>query len=260
MRATLVIPTLNEKEGIGYTLDSFLTESRKANLDHFSKDPIEWDILVVDGGSTDGTIEIAEAKGAQVIVERRRGYGRAFKTGFEAAQGEIIATMDGDGTYPAEEIPWLVLRLLHTGRDFILGDRLTLLEKRAMTMEHRLGNFALNTLITILFHARLKEVPLRVLSDSQSGMWAFRRSILPKLRLTQDGMAFSEELKIEVLVQGLKLEEVPIHYKERWGQPKLSSWRDGIRNLTWIVKKRFDVSRETRLAGRLPVSSGTSHL
>jgi hypothetical protein len=259
MRATLLIPALNEKGGIGFTLDAFREAEKEANTTLFSKDPIEWEVIVVDGKSTDGTPDIAREKGAKVIVEPRRGYGRAYRTGFESATGDFVATMDADGTYPAREIPWLLLRLLHTGRDFVTGNRLSYIESKAMTKEHRIGNYMLNTVLQVLFHECLKEVPEQVLGDSQSGMWVFRRSILPSLHLTQDGMAFSEELKLEVLLRGFKLEEVPIHYSERWGPPKLSSWRDGLRNMSWLVHKRFEVSRETHLAARLAVANRTTH-
>ncbi|MCI4366606.1 MAG: hypothetical protein L3K08_02520, partial [Thermoplasmata archaeon] len=93
------------------------------------------------------------------------------------------------------------------------------------------------------------------LRDSQSGMWVFRRSILPGLKLTQDGMPFSEELKIEVVLRGFKFEEIPIPYRERWGAPKLSSWRDGRRNLQFLFEKRFDLARERRRSGIPPGSA-----
>ncbi|MCI4347974.1 MAG: hypothetical protein L3J97_05080, partial [Thermoplasmata archaeon] len=92
----------------------------------------------------------------------------------------------------------------------------------------------------------LQGAPARVVRDSQSGMWIFRREILDRLHLTQDGMAFSEEFKIEVLLRGLRFEEIPIHYSERWGAPKLSSWRDGARNMLYLVQKRFEVSRDRK--------------
>lgn len=255
MKATLVIPTLNEHEGIGHTLREFRRAAEEANRTLFARDPVVWEILVVDGGSTDGTVEIAKTEGATVIDERRRGYGRAYKTGFERATGDFVATMDGDGTYPAQEIPWFLLHLHYHHRDFITGDRLTFLETKAMTTEHRLGNFLLNSLVTVMFHQCLKEAPARVLVDSQSGMWVFRRSILTGLHLHEDSMAFSEELKLEVLIRGYKLEEVPIHYAERWGRPKLSSWRDGLANMFWLVRKRFQLSAEHRRGTVVPLAA-----
>ncbi len=259
MRVSLIIPTLNEREGIGYTLDSIHEVKEKETGELFPNEPIEWEVLVIDGGSTDGTVDIAKEKGAQVITERRRGYGRAYRTGFAHATGDFIATMDGDGTYPASEIPWMLKRLIHMKLDFISGDRLTLMERKAMTTEHRIGNWVLNSAMRVLFHEVLKGVPERVLTDSQSGMWVFRRSILPTLRLTQDGMPFSEELKLEVLFHGFKFEEIPIHYAERWGQPKLSSWEDGIGNLRWLIGKRIKMSQEARGLAKLGVAASAPH-
>ena len=201
---------------------------------------------MVDGPSTDGTADVARREGAQVISEPRRGYGRAYRSGFAAATGEIIATADGDASYPVGEIPWLVLNLLEHHLDFLTCDRLSYLDEKAMTTEHRIGNSVLNLALRAFFHTALQGAPARVMRDSQSGMWVFRREILDRLRLTQDGMAFSEELKIEVLLRGFRFDETPIHYSERWGAPKLSSWRDGGRNLLFLFQKRFEVSRDYR--------------
>ncbi len=246
MRASLVIPTLNEALSVGHVIRTFRAATESANQRFFFRNPIDWEILVIDGPSTDGTAEVAQHEGARVIAEPRRGYGRAYKTGFAAATGEVIATTDGDASYPVEEIPWFVLTLLEHRLDFLTGDRLSYLDPKAMTTEHRIGNSVLNFALRAFFHSALQGAPARVLRDSQSGMWIFRREILEKLRLTQDGMAFSEELKIEVLRHGLRFDEVPIHYSERWGAPKLSSWRDGAGNMMFLFQKRFEVSRELR--------------
>jgi dolichol-phosphate hexosyltransferase len=258
MRATLVIPTLNEAEGIGRTLDAFRAAAEEANRTLFLRDPVEWEVLVVDGASTDGTREIAQAKGARVIVEERKGYGRAYRTGFGQASGDYIATLDGDGTYPADMVPWFLLHLLHHKKDFLTGDRLTYLEPKAMTTEHRMGNFMLNFLLSVFFHSCLQGVPARILVDSQSGFWVFRCGVLGKMELTQDGMALSEEIKIEAIRQGLRFEEVPIHYTERWGRPKLSSWRDGLSNMMFLVRKRFAVSAQARQARKVSVAAKAS--
>ena len=246
MRVTLVVPTLNEAASIAHVLRLYRGAAFEANATVFRDDPVVWEALVVDGASEDGTAALAEAEGARVLIERRPGYGRAYKTGFAAARGDVIATADGDATYPVETVPMLVKKLRDEGVDFLSGNRMAYLDRKAMTTEHRIGNGVLNRFLSTAYHRYLREVPGRTLEDSQSGFWVFRREVLGKVQLTQDGMAFSEELKIEVLLRNLKFREVPIRYGERWGPPKLSSWRDGIGNLLFLARKRLAVAREAR--------------
>ncbi len=249
MRGSLLVPTLNEAATIGHVLREFRTAALAANGTLFRDDPIDWETLVIDGASTDGTAERAAAEGARVIVERRPGYGRAYRTGFAEATGAVLATLDGDGTYPATEIPRLVRKLLDENLDFLTCNRLAFLDRRAMTTEHRIGNWVLNSFLRIAFAHYLSSSGLR-LADSQSGMWVFRREVLDRIHLTQDGMPMSEELKIEVILHGLKAEEVPIRYAERWGgPPKLSSWQDGRRNLLFLLTKRLELARQARGGG-----------
>jgi hypothetical protein len=185
-------------------------------------------------------------------VERRPGYGRAYKTGFAATTGEILATADGDGTYPVEEIPHLVRRVIDERIDFLTGNRMAFIDRRAMTTEHRIGNQLLNRFVGVAYHHYLRGLPARTLLDSQSGFWIFRRSVLDRVALTQDGMAFSEEIKIEAFLRSLRVLEVPIRYGARWGQPKLSTWRDGVANLVFLFEKRLAVARELRMGAPTP--------
>lgn len=245
MRASLVVPTLDEAESIGHVLRTFRQAADAANRTVFAASPIDWEVVVVDGASKDGTAAIAKAEGARVLVETRKGYGRAYRTGFAAAQGEILATADGDATYPVEMIPSLVRRLRDDRLDFVTGNRMAHIHRKAMTTEHRIGNRVLNLTLNLLYHRFLSDLPSGPIEDSQSGFWVFRRDVLDRVHLAQDGMPFSEELKIEVLLRGLRLAEVPIPYGERWGRPKLSSWRDGYRNFVFLLTKRFEVARET---------------
>jgi len=219
MKVSVVIPTLNEEESIGHVLDKIPRDSR-----------YEWEIIIVDGDSKDRTREIAKEKGAKVIVEKRKGYGRAYKTGFAAATGDIIVTLDGDDTYPAEKIPELVDYLLKNDLDFISCERFSKMQKGAMSTTHKFGNWVLTITTRILFGVKIK--------DSQSGMWIFRRRILKDLNLTSDGMPFSEEIKIEAW-RRFRCEEVPIEYRERKGEVKLNTWRDGLKNLKFLFKKKF---------------------
>jgi hypothetical protein len=221
---TVIIPTINEEKGIGRTIDQV---PRPKDLD------IE--VLVVDTDSKDRTKEVARSKGAMVINESRRGYGRAYKTGFKKAKGDILVTLDADCTYPAERIPKLVRTLLKEDLDFITTNRFGMMEKGAMSRKHRFGNWVLNVTTRLLFGIKLK--------DSQSGMWAFKRAIVPKLELVSDGMPMSEELKIEAFQKGFRCKEVPIEYRPRVGEVKLSSWGDGWKNFKFLFSKRFGKAR-----------------
>jgi len=214
---------MNEEASIGDVIDT-IHEAMKDFKDGY-------EILVVDTNSKDRTVEIALSKEAKVIDEPRRGYGRAYKTGFERAEGEVIATLDADCTYPAEDIPRLANALEHEDLDFITCDRLSKLEKGVMSSKHRLGNWILKVTTNLLFRMHIR--------DSQSGMWVFRKKILGKIELTSDGMPLSEEIKIEAWSKGLKAKEVPIVYRMRKGEAKLQSWKDGFKNLKFLFKKRF---------------------
>jgi dolichol-phosphate hexosyltransferase len=256
MRVSLVVPTLNEERSIGGVLRTFRAAADEANRTLFRDAPVDWELLVVDGASTDRTRAIAEAEGARVVLERRRGYGRAYKTGFREATGELIATSDGDGTYPVETIPAAVRRVLDEGLDFLSGDRMSHVTRRSMTTEHRIGNAVLNLFLRIAYHRYLVSLPGGTLVDSQSGFWVFRRSVLDHVHLTSDGMAFSEELKVEAIVRGLRFVEVPIAYGERATPPKLESGPDGFKNLWFLFTKRLAVAREPRRGRPLPFAHG----
>jgi glycosyltransferase involved in cell wall biosynthesis len=220
-KVSVIIPTMNEERSIGEVLDSI------------PKGFADVEVIVVDTNSKDRTVEIAKSKGAKVIGEPRRGYGRAYKTGFENARGEIIVTLDGDSTYPAEAIPDLVKTLIDEGLDFITCDRISKLKGETMNFQHRLGNLILTTATNILFGIKIK--------DSQSGMWVFRRTILKDLRLEADGMQFSEELKIRAFCSGIKVREIPIEYRHRIGDVKLNTWKDGTRNLAFVIICRLSL-------------------
>jgi len=222
---SVVIPARNEAAGIGAVLDG-VREALEGRC--------RWEAIVVDTASADGTPEIARAKGATVISEPRRGYGRAYRTGFRAARSELIATLDADGSYPAEELPRLIALVTQSGYEFVTTDRFAGMEAAAMGPIHRLGNRILTVAARLLFGIHSH--------DSQSGMWVFRREILGRLRLTQDGMPFSEEIKIEAFKK-CRFVEVPIPYRARIGDVKLHTWRDGLRNLIFLLGKRFGLAR-----------------
>lgn len=241
MKATLVIPTLDEEDGIGKVIAQFRSSAERANDTLFHYDPIEWTILVVDGRSTDRTVEFAESHGARVLLERRPGYGRAYKTGFEHSDGEYIASIDGDGTYPTQRVPWLLQHLIYNEKDFVVGNRFDIPSDGVMPALNRLGNLGLSIAVRALFPNPIRRATTRKFLDIESGMWVFRRSILPTLKLQEDGTAFSQEIKLEVLLRGFHYDEVPIPYGERLGYSKTHPVRDGTIDVIWLLNRRLQL-------------------
>lgn len=190
------------------------------------------EVVVVDNNSCDCTAMVAHEFGAVVVPEKTPGYGAAYKAGLRRATGDIIITMDGDGTYPRNFIPILLDVMIDEGFDFITCDRTGHKDKPSNWLRV-FGNDVLNLFIQLLFWFRVR--------DSQSGMWVFRRWVLQHLNLTSDGMAFSEEIKLEAMSKKrlIRSKELPIYYKERHGVSKLRIWRDGFYNLFFLFRKRF---------------------
>lgn len=215
---TVIIPCLNEEQGI----DEVLTRI---------PDYVD-EVIVVDNGSTDCTAAVARSHGAKVIREDIRGYGRAYKKGFANSTSDIIITLDGDHSYPVDAISYLLEGFNHHSVDFLNASRFPMRDRHAMSLKHRIGNLILSVVMSILF--------LRWIRDSQSGMWVFRRSILKDIRLDSDGMAFSEEIKVEAIRNSnIRFAEMPVMYTSRLGEVKLQPWRDGIANLLFLFRKRL---------------------
>ena len=215
---TVIIPCLNEEQGIEKML--------RAMPDFVDE------VVVVDNASTDRTSEVAAAMGAKVVREDVRGYGRAYKRGFAVATGDLIVTLDGDHSYPVDALSYLIEAFLHLEIDFLNASRLPVRDPRAMSFKNKMGGLLLSIAMSVLFFHWVR--------DSQSGMWVFRRSILKLMKLESDGMAFSEEIKIEALRnRGIRFGEISIMYSSRLGESKLNPWRDGLTNLVFLLKKRF---------------------
>ncbi len=215
---TVIIPCLNEEQGIEKVL--------RAMPDFVDE------VIVVDNNSTDRTSEVAAGLGAKVIREEVRGYGRSYKRGFAVATKDLVITLDGDHSYPVDALSYLIEAFLHLEVDFLNASRFPVRDRRAMSLKHKLGNLVLSIATSMLF--------FRWVRDSQSGMWVFRRSILKEMKLESDGMAFSEEIKIEALRNSsIRFGEISIQYSSRLGEKKLNPWRDGFQNLAFLAKKRF---------------------
>jgi len=232
VKISIILPTINEEQGIGPTLDAI-------PKDYFKKKGWEYEIVIVDGDSSDKTQAIAKQKGARVIIEKRKGYGRAYKTGMPQVTGDIIVTGDADATYPFDHIHDYIQQLIDEDLDYITTDRFAKLHHGSMSVTHYFGNFVLAWTLKILFLVNLR--------DSQSGMWVFKKEALKQIQAIDDfndGMPFSEEIKIEMFRnKKVKSKEIPSMLRAREGEVKIQSFSDGIKNLRFLFVKRVNFYR-----------------
>ena len=214
---SVVIPTLNEA---GNILEELITIDKELAY------PKE--IIIVDGDSTDGTKEIVKDTDCKLIIEPRRGYGLALRTGFKHAKGDVIVMVDGDGTYEVKHINLLLEAMMKNEAELCLATRMYDPNKAMGFM-----NFVGNKIITFCFDFLYKQF----LSDSQSGFRAISRAAIEKVDLDQDDMAFATEMLVQFAKKGFKMIEVPSTYKARkYGKTKLRKIKSGIEIFTTMVK------------------------
>ncbi|MFC7133615.1 MULTISPECIES: glycosyltransferase family 2 protein [Salinibaculum] len=217
---SVVIPTMNEEEGIGTCLD-WVTEAVEELR-------VPTEIIVADS-STDRTPEIAEEQGAIVVEPDDTGYGYAYRYAFEQARGEYLVMGDADTTYDFSEIPRLLEHLKETNADMVMGSRLEgEIKPGAMPPLHQyIGNPLLTRFLNIFYDAGV--------SDAHSGFRVFTADALEAMNLKTDGMEFASEMIMEAGASDLDIEEVPITYHERKGEETLNSFRDGWRHVRFML-------------------------
>ena len=225
-KLVIVIPALNEAESIGSVLDEI--------SDVF--DGEDYSVVVIDGHSTDGTLEIAREKGAIVVDQRGGGYGDALLTGFLYARedlgADLIAMMDADMTYDPKDIKVLMGQVVDGGADLVVGDRFKGLEKGAMPFVNRVGNRFLSWVAR-----RFLKLGIH---DTQCGLRVFRADLVDWLELTNKGMPFAVEMLAEAKFAGARISEAPVRYRPRMGEPKLSPLRDGLMIFGTILRLMRD--------------------
>ena len=216
------MPCLNEER----TLPNCIEAARRG----IEAAGIAGEVIVVDNGSTDRSVAVAEAAGARVVRCDRRGYGNALRAGFAAAQGRFILMGDADVSYDFAELPrfW---KEIEAGHDLVMGSRLRgRIEPGAMPWLHRyVGNPVLSGILRLLFR-----VPV---SDAHCGMRAFTKEAVARMDLRTGGMELASEIVIKAGAAGLRIGEIPItlHKDARGRPPHLRSFRDGWRHLRYML-------------------------
>jgi glycosyltransferase involved in cell wall biosynthesis len=219
---SVVIPCLNEANSIGICVE----KAQNA----FANAGIRGEVLVADNGSTDGSIEIAEKFGAQVISVAQRGYGSALQAGIRAARGAFIIMGDADDSYDFGDVPRFVEEW-RKGNEVVMGNRFAgEIKPGAMPWHHKyIGNPGLTALLNLFFHSGV--------GDTHCGMRGFTREVFDKMDLRSSGMEFASEFVIKAAQLGVKTSEIPITlWKDKRGRPPhLRSFRDGWRHLRFML-------------------------
>jgi glycosyltransferase involved in cell wall biosynthesis len=217
----VVIPTLNEERSLGKVIDDVPVTDLLEN-------GLKTAVYVVDGRSTDTTREIAVEKGAELILEERQGKGRAIQTAFKSITADYAIMVDGDDTYPIE-MATEIIRLLKE-YDVVIGSRLKgFIEPGAMSKLNVLGNTLLTLLARALFSIKV--------TDVCTGLWGYRGDAIRRLELEAQGFDIEADMYSECARKGLTIAEIPIRYRARADQAKLSSLRDGLRIGAFLCRK-----------------------
>jgi len=216
------MPCLNEEKSIGRCVEKAFRSLGELG--------VEGEVIVVDNGSTDRSMEVAASLGARVVVQEIRGYGAALAKGIAAARGDIIVMGDADDSYDWSSIPAFV-RKIEEGYDLVMGNRFQGgIMPGAMPWLHQyLGNPVLSALSRVAFR-----VPI---GDFHCGMRAFTRSAFQCMKTQTTGMEFATEMIANAAYQRLRICEIPttLHPDTRDRAPHLRSFRDGWRHLRFIL-------------------------
>jgi glycosyltransferase involved in cell wall biosynthesis len=218
---SIVIPAYNEAQTIGNVIEETLTVMDSLRL--------PYEIIIVDDGSTDNTRRIATNYKATVLHNgKNRGKGHAVRKGFRHAQGDIIVTIDADGSHSPKEIPELINPLFN-GTDVVSGSRFLGTGKYFTTRLNRLGNSLFNITIMILTRKHV--------TDSQTGFRAIKKQVIDKLNLNSTGYDIETEITVKSLKNGFTFQEKPISCQRReYNMSKLKILQDGSRIFKTILK------------------------
>jgi len=222
MKVSLIIPTFNEAENI----ERVIGEIPKNIVD---------EIIVVDC-STDGTADIVKKLGYKLVIQKRKGFGRAFIEGIENSSGDVIIIMDADGSQNPKDLIRLI-EGINKGYDCVFATRYTKeSHSEDDTLLRSFGNWLITTLVNVLFHMKT--------SDSLFFYAALKKEVVDKLKLESGGFEICIETITKAYNSGLKIHEIPsIERKRIAGKTKVNDIKHGYLLLKSIFVWRYKLSR-----------------
>jgi glycosyltransferase involved in cell wall biosynthesis len=199
---SVIIPAFNEEKALGQVIAEIPAGAVQQ-------------VIVVDNASTDDTVAVARAAGAQVVPEPVRGYGRAVLTGLAALDPRctVVVILDGDHSDFPDDLPALTAPVIHDEADLVIGSRVHAALPGALQPHQRFGNWLTCTIIRFLYGKPFTDLgPFR----------AIRRSSLDDLRMRDLNFGWNVEMHVKALRRGLRVAEVPVRYRPRIGTSKIS--------------------------------------
>jgi len=223
MKLSIVVPIYNEEKTLREILKKILDQ------------PLEKEVILVDDGSTDGTRKILESLDhpeVRVILQpENRGKGAALRTGFAAAEGDIVLVQDADLEYNPEEYGSLIRPIEAGVADVVYGARFLGGPHRVLYFWHYCGNKLLTLITNILFNINL--------NDMETCYKVFRRQALEGVEIKSNRFGFEPEITAKMVKSGQRIYEVPISYFGRtYEEGKKITWKDGLAALYTLIRFR----------------------
>jgi glycosyltransferase involved in cell wall biosynthesis len=229
MKVSVIVPTLNEVGNI----ENILNNIARERID---------ELVVVDGYSQDGTIELVKRLGHRLILQEGKGLGKAIISGIKATSGEVIVIVDADGSHDPKYIPALIDKI-NKGYDVVVGSRyISGPEVKNLFFRNKYSSSYDDTFIRELgnrfFTYLCRKLYQLDIHDVLMGFKAFKRSILEKVVLNEEGQQFDAEILIKAKKAGFRIGEIPvIEHKRSYGKSKLSVPYHGFKVLSVIMQE-----------------------
>ena len=219
-RLSVVVPMYNEEPTVGNVIRRLKTVLEGIGF--------RYEIIVVDDCSRDKSIEVAKEQGVSVYrLRQHMGKGYALRAGFAKAKGDLIATIDSDGSHLPEELPFLIFPILHGKADLVIGSRFST-PTSATSRRNQAGNRIFNNLIKILTG--------NPISDSQSGYRVMTANVLRSMKLQSGEYEIESEMLVKTARRRFRIREVPITFEQRtYGRSGIDPLVDGFKILLSIL-------------------------